>query len=192
MGVGLAKCFINEGDMTFLKKPASFFDWLLNSLSLLTCAIILIVMVAVCLNVIMRYAFNRPIMGVEEITEYLLLVITFIGSAWLLREEGHVGVDILLVRQTMEKQAFFGVISSLIGVFICAVLTWYGAKVTWTSLQEHAYFPSLLEMPKSPVYAVIPFGSFLLLLQFLRRTARDLTAWRSAGKEKRHGREAGR
>jgi len=182
VGVSLANrfIFVHESDMKLLKKPASFFDWLLNSLSLLTCAIILMVMAAVCVNVIMRYAFNRPVMGVEEITEYLLLVITFIGSAWLLREEGHVNVDILLVRLDAEKQALFGVISSLIGVFICAVLTWYGWKVTWVNFQQHAYFPSLLELPKSPVYAVIPFGSFLLLIQFLRRTARDLRAWRSA------------
>ena len=94
--------------MRFLKKLVYFFDWLLNSLSFLTGAIIFIVMMTVCLNVLMRYAFNRPIMGVEEITEYLLLLITFIGSAWLLREEGHVGVDILMVRLSPRMQALFG------------------------------------------------------------------------------------
>ena len=177
--------------MKFLSKLESFFDRLLYTLSFLTIAIILLVMVTVCLNVVMRYAFNQPIMGVEEIIEYLLLVVTFIGSAWLLREEGHVGVDIILVRLSTRNQALLGVISSLIGVFICGVLAWYGSRVAWTYLQEQAYFPSLLETPKWPIFAAIPFGSFLLLIQFLRRTANNLRAWAAASGSVGQGAESG-
>jgi len=168
--------------MNLHKKIGSFFDRLLNVSAVVTGTIIVLVMVAVCVNVIMRYLFNRPIAGVEEITEYLLLYITFIGTAWLLREEGHVRVDILLNRVKPKTLAFLSVISSLIGVLICGVLAWYGFKVTWVNFQQGAYFPHILEFPKAPILVIIPCGSFLLLIQFLRRTARSLQNLRSGEK----------
>ncbi len=168
--------------MTPLKKAGSFFDRFLDSSAAVTGAIIILVMLVVCVNVIMRYVFNRPIAGAEEITEYLLLFITFIGTAWLLREGGHVRVDILLNRVKPLTQARLSVVSSLIGVFICAVLTWYGFQVTWVNFQQNAYFPSLLEFPKAPILVIIPLGSLLLLIQFLRRTTRSLENWRLARK----------
>lgn len=164
------------------KKAITFFDRLLNVMAAVTGTIIVLVMVAVCVNVIMRYVFNRPITGVEEITEYLLLYVTFIGTAWLLREGGHVRVDILLNRVKPRTRVFLGVVSSLIGVLICGVLTWYGTKVTWVNFQQGSYFPSILEFPKAPVLVIIPCGSFLLLIQFLRKTTQSLGNWRSGRK----------
>jgi TRAP-type C4-dicarboxylate transport system permease small subunit len=160
------------------KGDPSLFDRFLDVSPVISGIIIVLIMLAVCANVIMRYFLNRPIVGIDEISEYLLLFITFIGSAWLLREEGHVGVDILLIRLSNKSNAFLGIFSSLIGIFICLILIWFGSKVVWINFQRGSYFPSLLEIPKAPVLAIIPLGSFLLLLQFLRRTARNVQEWR--------------
>ena len=160
------------------KRDPSLFDRFLDLSPIISGIIIVLIMLAVCANVIMRYFLNRPIVGVDEISEYLLLFITFIGSAWLLKEEGHVGVDILLIRLSRNSNAFLGIFSSLIGVFICLVLIWFGSKVVWINFQRGSYFPSLLEIPKAPVLAIIPFGCFLLLIQFLRRTAKNVRDWR--------------
>jgi C4-dicarboxylate transporter DctQ subunit len=155
----------------FMKRILAFFDILLDFTPLLTGGIIIIMMLGVSVNVVLRYIFSQPIVGLEEITEYLLLFITLIGAAWLLRENGHVSVDILLDRLNRRQKAFLSTINSLMGAFICAILTWYGSQVVYVNFQREAYFPSLLEFPKAPILAIIPIGSFLLLIQFLRRTA---------------------
>jgi len=165
-----------------LKKAASFFDWILDSLSVLIGAITLIVMFSVCVNVIMRYAFNRPIMGVEEITEHLLVFITFFGSAWLLRKEGHVKVDVVLVMLNRKTQACLELITSVLGIAVCVTMIWYGWKVTWVNFVEKQYFPTILELPKAPVLAFIPLGSLLLLVQFIRRSAINLREMMSSEK----------
>ena len=44
-----------------------------------------------------------------------------------------------------------------------------GAKVTWENYTTDAYdFFKLREIPVYPVYAIIPFGSLLWLIQLLR------------------------
>ncbi len=155
--------------MEFLKKLGKVLDRILGFFSFLVCAIIVVITLAVCLNVIMRYVFNRPIIGVEEITEQLLLFITFLGTAWLLKNEGHVTVDFVVIRLSPRTQAILNIISSLFGVLISLALTWYGTKVTWANFVKGAYFSTILELPKAPFFAVIPLGSFFLLIQFLRR-----------------------
>jgi TRAP-type C4-dicarboxylate transport system permease small subunit len=166
-----------------MKRIFRVFDLLLDFLPLLMGAIIIIMMLGVSLNVILRYFFNLPISGLEEVTEYFLLFITLIGAAWLLREDGHVRVDILLVRLNWRNQAILGFVSSLMGVFLSAILTWYGLQVTYINFQRGAYYPSLLEFPKAPILAIIPLGSFLLLIQFLRRSAGFLRSRRPGEEE---------
>ncbi len=92
--------------------------------------IIVYLMLSVCADVALRYFFNRPQAWISETSEYLLLYLTFLGAAWVLRGEGHVIVDILVARVGSKTRSILGVISSLIGVFVCLVISWYGSVET--------------------------------------------------------------
>jgi TRAP-type C4-dicarboxylate transport system permease small subunit len=72
------------------------------------------ILISVCLEVVMRYFLNRPLQWVIELTEYALLYITFLGTAWLLKKDGHIAVDVMLFRLGPRAQAFLGVFSSAI------------------------------------------------------------------------------
>ncbi len=148
-----------------------WFDRVLDAMACLAGAVLVFIMASVGLEVIMRYFFNRPLMWVTEVTECLLLYITFLGSAWLLREEGHVRMDILLNRLGTRAKAILGIFSSLIGVFVSATIMIYGLAVTWNYFQRGIYTPTAMEIPLYAILLVIPVGSLMLLLQFLRRTA---------------------
>jgi C4-dicarboxylate transporter, DctQ subunit len=161
------------------KRLTVVFDRILDLLAFLVGSITIFMMIIVCVNVAMRHFFNRPIVGVEEVTEQLLLFITFLGAAWVLRKEGHVAVDFIVVMLSSRTQAFLGIVSSLLGVIICAALTWYGLKVTWVNFQSEAYFSTLLQLPKAPIFVIIPIGSLLLLIQFVRRTAKNVASLKS-------------
>jgi C4-dicarboxylate transporter DctQ subunit len=153
-----------------MKRAFRVFDRILEAMIFLSGLILIFVMLSVCLEVILRYFFNRPQIWVTEITECLLLYITFMGSAWLLREEGHVKVDILLNMLKPRTLIILGIISSVIGVFVSVVLTGYGFRLTWDYLQRGIYTPTAMEIPVSAIIVIIPVGSLLLLVQFLRRT----------------------
>ena len=105
-----------------------------------------------------------------------------LGGALILHE-GHVRIDILISHLGLRNQILLNIISSIFGAIIFLVLTWYGTKVTWEFFQMGTYTTTLLELPKGPLFAVIPIGSLLLFIQFIRRAFKYLANWQRVGNE---------
>ena len=124
--------------------------------------------VAVCLEVFMRYVINQPLVWVVELSEYALLYICFLGTAWALHNDNHVKVDIVLNILPHRVRRACGVISSLLGIAISAILLIWGTLATWEKFQSGAYNPTVVEFPAWIVLLCIPLGSFFLGIRFLR------------------------
>ena len=155
--------------MGVISKLGRVFDSAIEIMARLCDVILMFLMLSVCADVMLRNFFNRPQAWIVEISEYLLLYITFLGAAWVLRNEGHVIVDILFARVTPRTRATLGIISSVIGTFVCLVVFWFGTLETLDILKRGVRNPSVLEFPKGPLVAIIPFGSFFFMIQFIRR-----------------------
>jgi len=156
--------------MKLLTKGAAVFDRITGLLALLGASILTFMMLAVCWEVISRYFLGRGVIWVIEFSEYFLLYITFLGTAWLLKKDGHVKMDILLTRFKPKTQHLINSITSILGAILCLVVAWSGAEVAWDHLQRGLHQPTLIAPPDFPIFAVIPVGSFLLFIQFLRRS----------------------
>jgi len=131
-------------------------------------------MLSVSLDVVLRYFFNMHQEWVVELSEYSVLFITFFGAAWLLKRDGHIKVDILVNLLKPRTRASFSLISSIIGIIICLTFVWYSAIVTIDFVRRDITTAIMLNIPKAPIIAVICFGFFLLLLQFLRNSNEQL------------------
>ena len=173
--------------MKILAKVGAIFDRTIGYLAFVAAALIIFTMLAVSAQIVMRYFLNRAMIWVMEVTEITLLLITLLGTAWLLRREGHVQVDILISHLNPRAQAALGIISSIIGIIVCVVLVWYGIQASYDAIQTGLYEPTLLELPKGPLLTIIPAGSFLLLIQFFRRTYWNLQQWRASPYEGERG-----
>jgi TRAP-type C4-dicarboxylate transport system permease small subunit len=170
--------------MKLLQKSQELFDKIINLLAVLAATIILFVTLAVCADIILRNFLHKPLVWVFETTEYLLLYMTFLGAAWVLKREGHVHVDILINKLSRKAQARFGVITSMIGIIICGAFVVYGSEVTWDYFARGVVSTkSLLGFPYAPVLMIIPIGSFFLLLQFVRRTYGYMRTLRALSKQ---------
>ncbi|MBI2854467.1 MAG: TRAP transporter small permease [Chloroflexi bacterium] len=121
-------------------------------------------------EVILR-RLGRPIPGMTEMTEHTLLLVTFLGMAWLVREGGHVSVDIFLPYVGRKARIVFAYMTDVIGTVGGLYLTMFGGIVTVDAFQRHLYFPTILRLPQWPFYAVIPIGGVLLLAEYLVRLA---------------------
>ena len=163
-----------------LSKPSSVFDRILDTFMLLGAAILAFLMIAVCWDVIARTFAGRPLTWVLEFTEYGLLYMTFLCAAWVLKHEAHVTNDVFVTRLSPKNRASFTAVTSILGAVICLILTWFGGHVSWEKLQSGAYQPTPIEPPDFPIFVIIPIGSFLLALQFLRRAHKHLEKWKAA------------
>ena len=159
-------------------KLTAIFDNIIKYLYVLAGILAICVMFTVCTDVVMRYFLHRPLEWSVRFTEISLLYVTFLGTAWVLKKEGHVKVDAVLTQLSPRAQTLLNLVTSIIGVMICLLITWYGAKVTVDHFLRGSFFVGIPEWPSAPVIAIVPIGSFLLFIQFLRRSAGFMASWK--------------
>jgi len=152
-----------------LEKTGNFFDKFVNFLAFIAGLILIFVMLLVCYDVVMRYVFHNPPGWVVEICEYLLLYVTFLGAAWLLRERGHVSVDIIFVLLSSKSRILLNMITGSAGAIACFLIFLYGTNTTLDFYQRGIPEIKTLSIQKWIVMWVIPFGTLLLSIQFLRQ-----------------------
>lgn len=151
-------------------KVDTIFNRVLDVFALLAAALLIFILFSVSAGVVTRYFMGRPLQWVIELSEYSLLYITFLAATWLLRKEGHVKIDIILNRLKPRAEGLLNSITSIFAAVICLPLVWYGARLTWEYFQMGRFHDTPLQFPQAFVLGIIPLGSFLLFIQFLKRT----------------------
>ncbi len=159
----------------FFDRLGRFLHILEDIFAFLAIAILVTVTLGVCTEVVMRYAFNSPIYFVVELSEYALLYITFFGTAWVLRENGHVRIEIFLAALTARWRHRLGLLSASFGIFVGLVLLIFGASRTLDAFERGLFRATLVEFPLWIVLLCIPIGGLLL---FGRFTQRFIAHWR--------------
>jgi C4-dicarboxylate transporter DctQ subunit len=151
---------------------ARIFDGVLDFGAILAATLLLAVMLATTIKVIFRYGLHEGLIGIDQISGSLLLYITFLGAAWVLRREEHVTIDLLVTGRSPKTRRRLHVIASITGALVCLTLTVFGTLEVVGSWQRGILIPAELEIPRAINLAVIPLGSALLCLQFVRRARR--------------------
>lgn len=161
------------------QEKETFFDRILEITKAAGIVMIMFMMLAICTHVGMRYIFDKPLNWVIDVSTILLLYTAFLGGAWLLRDEGHVSVDFIFAQLKPRNQFLLQIINSVICLAVCAIITVYGIIETISVLKLDLYVDMPLEPPKWVVIIIIPLGSFLLFIQFIRRIRGFLKKFRS-------------
>jgi len=157
-----------------MKKFWEGFDYILNLLAKAGMVLLFLLMASVCWEVFSRYFLGRGTVWVIEFSEYAILYMTFLGTAWLLSEDGHVEMDIVVNTLQPGAQRIVKSATSIVCAAVCLALAWSGTEVALDHLQRGLHQPTLVAPPDFPLFAVIPAGFFLLCVQFIRRARNAL------------------
>ncbi len=165
--------------MKLITRGNALFNRALDVLAFFANFLVASMMILVSLEVVLRFLAGRSIMDwLIEVAEYSLLWITFLAGAWLLRSEGHVKMDFVLLRLKPRAQAMLIFITSILSVVVFLVITGFSAQATWVAFKLGYHDYSALMPLTWPLMSIIPVGSFLLFIQFLRRSYDNLGRWR--------------
>ncbi len=165
--------------MKILRKVDRIYDRSEAVLAIVAGALLIFLGLATVYEVIMRYFLNSPTIWTVEISRFTLVYITFLGAAWVLKQEGHVKVDIVLNQLNPRTQSLLNVITSVISAIVCLIVTWYAVKVTVDSFQIGYRMDTVLRTPQYIVLAIIPVGTFFFFVRFLKRARGYLIEWRA-------------
>jgi TRAP-type C4-dicarboxylate transport system permease small subunit len=109
-----------------------------------------------------------------EATEYMLYGLTFFGAPWLLREQGHIAVEIVVERLPAGARRLVQRVADGLGATICALLLVYSCRVLWSSYRSGTMVQKSFVFPEWYGYAIVPPVMLLLLVIYVRALARPL------------------
>ena len=118
------------------------------------------------INAVVRKVFNTSSNAFLEIQWYLFAASFLIGAGYTLLNNEHVKIDVVsgkFSKRTQIKIDIFGFIAFLIPV--CLAVLWYGTPFFYKALISGEVSSNAGGLIRWPVYAMIPLGFSLLLLQ---------------------------
>lgn len=103
-------------------------------------------------------------------TEFGLLYIAMFGSPWLVRQRGHVYIEILTAAVSERRRVVLSRLVAGLCALVCIVLTWYGLEATLKAYSRGDAYMRSLDMPRWLVLFSIPLCFSLMAIQFARFT----------------------
>jgi TRAP-type C4-dicarboxylate transport system permease small subunit len=142
--------------------------WFVRLNQWIVIALMAVMATRVFANVVSRYVFNHSIIWVEELTQYQMIWIAYLGAGLALREGRHVAVDVLQdLLQTRTRRAARTLIWLAMAGFpaALAVLGFQIVAFTWNPETP------VMSIPAGVPYLAVPIGAaaFLLHLVFFWR-----------------------
>jgi TRAP-type C4-dicarboxylate transport system permease small subunit len=123
-------------------------------------AVLAAMAVMVFANVALRFLTDHSILWVEEVSRYLMIWLTFLGSGIVLRYGGHIGIDTLQQRMPRHAPTIRMVIFLLLLLFF-AVMVWLGARYSWLTWGQTT---PVMQIPVGAVYLAMPVGFALMIV----------------------------
>jgi TRAP-type mannitol/chloroaromatic compound transport system permease small subunit len=152
--------------MNALLKFSRKVDWLNSQIGKYVIWLILASTVISAVNAFVRKAFNVGSNAFLEVQWYLFAASFLLASAYTLLNGEHVKIDVVYSRfskRTQTKIDIFGFVAFLTPV--CFAMLWYGIPFFVKGYQSGEISTNAGGLVRWPVYAMIPLGFALLLLQ---------------------------
>lgn len=155
--------------MQSLERIVCFIDSLSDRIGRFVGWLTTLMVLVVFYDTVMRYAFNKGNVALQELEWHLFAIIFLVGAAYTLKEGGHVRVDLIFVNLSEKTKAwidFLGVFIFLIPFCVVVILSTQGFILNSWAVKEISPDPGGLPA-RYLLKSMIPLGFFLLIVQGL-------------------------
>ena len=142
----------------------------LNNIAELTAALALLALSALMLiNVVARNIIRQSFLGTETLAIYFMIWITFIGSAIIITQYGHVSVDFFLrmARNSKALLRAIGLLTSFIALVVSAFFVFYGSQLSYQLFMGGGKVATL-GISQGYIYGFITIAMALMFCNALR------------------------
>ena len=128
--------------------------------------IVLITMLLTISDIFSRFVLNKPFAFTFELTEIMLILVTFLGFSYVAAINRHIDVDILVPRFPLRVQGAIGAFNALFGIGLFSLISWQTAIRAMQAWQENLH-TEILKLSMTPFIFIVSLGSFLLCLELV-------------------------
>jgi C4-dicarboxylate transporter, DctQ subunit len=144
------------------------YDKLVNALAWIAGFLLFAMMVSITIDVVLRNLGSQSSSHLFTFTEYALLLVPLLGSPWLVRDKGHVFVEIVTTNLPHGLRQGLARATCLMCALICAVLAYYGGVITWDDFHQASKDVRSFDMPRWMLTIFFPICFSMMALEFLR------------------------
>ncbi|PSL18093.1 TRAP-type C4-dicarboxylate transport system permease small subunit [Shimia abyssi] len=126
------------------------------------------IMVSVIASVVMRNMGIQPFAWLFTSAEYGLLYMTMLGAPWLVREKGHVHIELLTAALPGAARRLLSRAVAAACVLICVILTWKGIELVMTNIERGDFDTRAYYYPRWLLTIAFPLSFGMMAVEFSR------------------------
>jgi TRAP-type C4-dicarboxylate transport system permease small subunit len=131
----------------------------------LTGTLIVVMVAAMCFEIVLRWGFQRSLIGLPETVEMFVVVATFISLGVAQRTQTHIRMDAVLERLKGQRSGYIlAFINSIISMALFLFLGLLLLKYTIIAFKVGHKTMNIF-LPRWPSYALATLGSFIMLFR---------------------------
>jgi len=154
---------VSEGDVGKSRREGSFERVMVTLNRWIVIAMMAVMVLLVFMNVVSRYIFNHSIIWAEEVSQYLMVWVAFLGAGLALRQGRHVAVEMLQDRLPPTARRMTRHLVALLLIVFMGILTVLGFRFAHFAWDQET---PVLNIPQGIPYLAVPIGALLLVMHF--------------------------
>ncbi|HYX65698.1 MAG TPA: TRAP transporter small permease [Burkholderiales bacterium] len=151
--------------MTLIRKA---YHAILYGMAWLAGVLMVATMAMIVLDVALRNLGFQSSAHFFTFTEYFLLLIPLLGAPWLVREKGHIYIELLVTALPARAQRALLVVIVVACIAVASILAWYGGLITVQDFLGNEKDVRSFDMPRWMLMAFMPLSFGMMAIEFLR------------------------
>ena len=148
--------------------PSKALTFIVNFFAFIAGATLVWLMVSVVTSVLMRNAGLQPFAWLFTSAEYGLLYMTMFGAPWLVREKGHVHIELVTAALPDGARRVVSRIIAAACVLVCVILAWKGVELFLKNIERGDFDTRAYYYPRWMLTIAFPINFGLMALEFSR------------------------
>jgi TRAP-type C4-dicarboxylate transport system permease small subunit len=158
-----------------MKKIIYVFEKIESGAYILAQIAAFIMMLLTSADAAMRYIVHKPIVGAYEFSEsYLMVIIIFLSMSYVMKEKGHIRIDIFIEKMPKKFVDFLDRIYLLLAAAFMLALGYQGMVMTDEAIVNNYVSSGLIKWPTWASVIWVPIGAYLFTLRLVLEFVQSL------------------
>jgi len=162
------------GEDIFSMKQVLKLDRFLLSGMVLSMGSCLLMVALTVMDVFGRYVLGKPLPGVIEFNEVLMVCVVFLGLGLSQKEKAQIRAELLISRLSSKWKKKFDLLALFISAIFWLVLLIPSLSKAWSSFVIGEYREGLIKFPIWPARWALVLGILLIWLQLIKDIGKHL------------------
>ena len=155
----------------------------LNNIEEILCAICLSIMTIIAfVNVVSRFLLSASLSFTDEITTYLFVLLSLMGSAVAAKRGAHLGLTVLTDLVSPSVKKILKIIGFVFAIIFSSSVLYYGILMVQSQMQR-GQVTANMQWPEWIFGSFVPIGAFFLTLRFIQVLIAEIKTKPESGEE---------